>query len=195
MEFRLTQRHIVAFNFLLIAGIAYYAARSVDDFTLQNLQGMPLIPAAVSAKTSGGTENHPRAYYDQIVSRDIFNLTPQAPPKPVITTVDLHLKLLGTSLATSGKPFAIIEDQAGEQSLYTPGDDIPDAGRLVSVQKSQIIIQHEGQQVALEIPHDDLPAGVKSAPVTQSLTGRRKPIADSLGAAPARTQGRRAKQR
>ena len=52
MEFRLNQRHIVAFNFLLIAGIAYYAARSVDDMTLQNLQGAPLIPAAVSAKAA-----------------------------------------------------------------------------------------------------------------------------------------------
>jgi|SRR5208282_2503396 len=176
MEFRLTQRHIVAFNFLLIAGIAYFVARSVNDIFLQSLQGAPPIPALVSADTGGGTENHPRAYYDQIVSRDIFNLTPQAASEPVVTTVDLHLKLLGTSLATRDKPFAIIEDQAGEQSLYTLGDDIPAAGRLVSVQKSRIIIEHEGQQVALEFPSDDLPGGVESAPVTQSLTGRRKPM-------------------
>jgi len=174
MEFRLTQRHIVAFNFLLIAGIAYFAARSVNDVFLESLQGAPPIGAVVSATTSSGIENHPRAYYDQIVTRDVFNLTPQEAPKPVVTTVDLHLKLLGTALASKDKPFAIIEDQAGEQSLYTLGDDIPDAGRLVSVEKSRIIVQHGDQQVALEIPKDDLAGGVENAPVAQSLRGRRR---------------------
>src|SRR5208337_3532498 len=115
----------VAVNFLLIAGIAYFAARSVNDVFLESLQGAPPIGAVVSATTSSGIENHPRAYYDQIVTRDVFNLTPQEAPKPVVTTVDLHLKLLGTALASKDKPFAIIEDQAGEQSLYTLGDDIP----------------------------------------------------------------------
>ncbi|MGO9607458.1 MAG: type II secretion system protein GspC [Candidatus Binataceae bacterium] len=179
MEFRLNQRHIVAFNFLLIAGIAYFAARSVNDIFLQSLQGAPAVPAPVSADI-GGTQNYPRDYYNQIVSRDVFNLTPQEASEPVISTVDLHLKLLGTSLATRDRPFAIIEDQSGDQSLYTLGDDIPGAGRLVSVQKSRILIQHEGQQVALEIPSDDLPEGVQSAPVTQSLTGRRRPLAPGV---------------
>lgn len=175
MQFRLTQRHIVAINFLLIAIIAYFASRAVNDMILQSLLGAPAVPPAVSLRASGNM-SHPRAYYDQIAKRDVFNLVPQEVAPPVVTSIDLHIKLLGTSLATREKPFAIIEDQSGEQSLYTVGDDIPNAGRLVSVQKSRVIVLSGGQQVALDIPNDELPQGVESVGSNAPRTGIRKPL-------------------
>ena len=51
-----------------------------------------------------------RAYYDSIVKRDIFNETPQdTGPAPVVEA-DLNIKLIGTSLLSKSKPYAIIED-------------------------------------------------------------------------------------
>jgi type II secretion system protein C len=175
MQFRLTQRHIIAFNFLLIAGIAYFAARSVNDIIVQSLQGAPALPPAVSASAAAVTV-HPRSYYDQIAKRDVFNLVPQEVVQPVVTTVDLHIKLLGVSLATRERPFAIIEDQSGEQALYTVGDEIPNAGKLISVQKKRVLVLAGGQQVALDLPNDELPGGVESVKSAPSRVGNRKPL-------------------
>ncbi len=161
MEFRLSQRHIIAVNFLLIAGIAYFAARSANQVVALFVAAPPAAPPAISDRyrTAGGA--HPRPYYDTIVKRDIFNLVPQAAPvQPVETAVDLHLRLLGTSLATRQKPYAIIENQSGEQSLYQLDQDIPDAGRLITVEKSRVIIQHGAHQIALEIPETAMPAAL-----------------------------------
>ena len=163
MEFRLTQRHIVAINFLLIGGIAYLAALCVNGIALQSLIGAPPVPPPVSIKLDQVDKNRTRAYYETIVKRDVFNLTaPKAPP-PVVATIDLHMKLLGIALATRDKPYAIVEDQSGEQWVYTVGDEIPDAGRVLSVEKSRIVILHGDQQVTLDLPHDELPGGVGSA--------------------------------
>ena len=174
MQFRLTQRHIVAFNFLLIAAVAYFAARSANDLILQSLRGAPALPSVVAA--GGGSVSHSRDYYDRIAKRDVFNLVPEETPAPVITSVDLHIKLLGTSLATRERPFAIIEDQNGDQSLFTVGDEIPNAGKLLSVQKSRIIVLSGGHQVALDIPNESLPSGVQTIRSAPSQTGVRKPL-------------------
>ncbi len=166
MQFRLTQRHIVAVNFLLIAAIAYLAARAVTRFIAQDLAA---VPTAIQVPGSVQNEGiHPRAYYNVIVKRDVFNLVP-LPSDQIATAVDLHLKLLGTSNVTGIGPYAIIEDQRGEQSLYRLGDDIPDAGRLVEVQESRAIIQHGAHRVALEIPEDTMPGGVQGPPALRGL--------------------------
>jgi len=176
MELRLTQRHIIAANFLLIAGIAYFAARSVNDIISRGIASTPALPQSTSRAPRTVSGPHPRDYYESIVSRDIFNLVPQEKeaPEPVVTQIDLHIKLLGTSIATRDKPFAIIEDEGGEQQLYQLGEDIPNAGRLIQVEKDRVIIDHDSQQVALEIPQDDLPEGVEQAvPLPSKMTIRR----------------------
>jgi type II secretion system protein C len=126
--------------------------------------------------TGSGSMTHSRDYYDRIAKRDVFNLVPRETAAPVITSVDLHIKLLGTSLATRERPFAIIEDQNGDQSLYTVGDEIPNAGKLLSVQKSRIIVLSGGQQVALDIPNESMPSGVQTVRSAPSQTGIRKPL-------------------
>lgn len=170
MEFRLNQRHLVAINFLLIAAIAFFAARAVNQFIAQSMVTNP-VAATVGV---GHHDNvvHGRDFYDSIVKRDVFNLVPQAAPtEPALTAIDLHLKLLGTSTAEKQGPFAIVEDQQGDQSLYHVDDEIPDAGRLISIEKNRAIIEHGTQRVAIEIPKDDLPDGVE-APVRPSPVQR-----------------------
>lgn len=188
MEFRLNQRHLVAINFLLIAAIAFFAAHAVNQFIAQSMAINPA-PAMAGAERRDGAV-HGRDFYDGIVKRDVFNLVPQAaPPQPVLTAVDLHLKLLGTSTAVKQGPFAIVEDQHGEQLLYHVDDDIPDAGKLVSIEKNRVIIDHGTQRVALEIPRDDMPDGVaapaRPAPLMRSMgTMRLKGPAQSSGEMP-----------
>jgi len=159
MEFRFTQHHVTAINFLLIAGLAYFAAQCVNDIISRKMLSDNIAAPAAIAEPRLVTGLRPRAYYDSIVKRDVFNLVPQeaAAPPPVVVE-DLHLKLLGTSVLSKSKPYAIIEDQNGEQSLYQVGDDIPDAGTLVSVERTRAIIDHDGRRVALEMPVSELPA-------------------------------------
>jgi general secretion pathway protein C len=178
MEFRLSQRHIIAVNFLLIAGIAYFAARSANQIVALFVATPPAAPPAISDRYRSAGGAHPRNYYDTIVKRDIFNLVPQtAAIQHVDTAVDLHLRLLGTSLATRQKPYAIIENQSGEQSLYRLGQDIPGAGRLIKVEKNRVIVQHGAHQIALEIPETAMPAAL---PVRAGMIRPRFPIPPGL---------------
>ena len=157
MELRFNQRHVVALNILLIAGVVYFAARCVNDFVLRRMT-VDNAPVATSVAPKSFSGSKTRAYYDAIVKRDVFNLVPQeiSGPPPVVVE-DLHLKLLGTSLISKSKPYAIIEDQTGNQSLYQVGEDIPDAGRLVSVERTRAIIDRGGTRVAIEIPSATIP--------------------------------------
>src|SRR5271163_1387079 len=151
MELRFTQRHVIALNLLLIAGVVYFAVRCIDDIVLRRMSTDSAAPIeAATAPNSSGVQT--RIYYDTIVKRDVFNLAPQDNgPAPVVVE-DLHLKLLGTSLLSKSQPYAIVEDPAGNESLYQVGEDIPDAGKLVGVEVNRAIIDHGGQRVALEIP-------------------------------------------
>lgn len=162
MELRFTQRHVTALNFLLIAALAYFAALCVNDIVSRTItKAAPEGSASIATRITTGPRT--RAQYDAIVKRDIFNLTPQdSAPAPVVVE-DLHLKLLGTSHLSKSKPYAIIEDQNGNQSLYQVGEDIPDAGRLVSVETNRAIIDRgRGRRVAIDIPSTQIPAAEPS---------------------------------
>ena len=183
MQLRFSQIHVTILNFVLIAVLAIVSAMCVRDIIVRsvaNEQDAPTAPAARMASNGARA----RAYYDQIVKRDIFNETPQeSGPAPVVEE-DLHLKLIGTSLLSKSKPYAIIEDPAGNESLYQVGEDIPDAGKLVSVETSRAIIDRGGHRVAIEIPSSDLPEVPPSrlgSPV--GLGGIRGPLLRGLPAA------------
>jgi type II secretion system protein C len=158
MELRFNQHHVTALNFLLIAGLAYFAAQCVNDIVARKVSSDHISTSAVAAQPRLASGLRPRAYYESIVKRDVFNLVPQeaAPPPPVVVE-DLHLKLLGTSVLSKSKPYAVIEDQNGEQALYKVGDEIPDAGTLVSVERTRAIVDHDGRRVALEMPVSEMP--------------------------------------
>jgi len=153
-----SERYVVALNFLLIAGCAYFGARAVNDLVARRLIAIP--PAPHIAAVEHGPIQLTRADYDLIVQRDVFNEVkqpeappPAAPPQPAAP--DLHVKLVGTSHLSWTKPFAILEDNnTHDQAIYQLGDQIPDAGILVVVEKTRVTIDRNGTRVNLDIPTD-----------------------------------------
>jgi general secretion pathway protein C len=163
-----SERYVVALNFLLIAGCAYFAARALNDAVAQRLI---VIPPAPQARVSSRSGDLPRTAYDLIVQRDIFNAVkqqaapPPPPPPPAATAADLHLKLLGTAQSNWTRPFALFEDQnTHDQNFYQLHDQIPDAGELTAVEKTKVVIDHNGTPVTLEIPTDQTNTGSAPAP-------------------------------
>jgi type II secretory pathway component PulC len=158
MQLRFSQIHVTILNFVLVAALALVSAMTVRDVIVRRVANEPETTTggmALGHKGLTGVRN--RAYYDLIVKRDIFNEAPQeaAPAAPV--EENLNLKLIGTSLLSRSKPYAIIEDPTGNESLYQVGEEIPDAGKLVGVEVNRAIIERGGRQVAIEIPTSDMP--------------------------------------
>ncbi|HEY2663487.1 MAG TPA: type II secretion system protein N, partial [Candidatus Binataceae bacterium] len=156
-----SQRYVAALNFLLIGLIAYFAALTVNDVIARRLADsvspQPWSAGRVDLKPSAlGRES-----YSVIARRDIFNATKEAPavvPPPAVAQ-DLNIRLLGTSHLTQSRPFAVIENErTSQQSLYRLGDEIAGVGRLVAVEKTRIIVEHQGQRLAVEIPSEEMQA-------------------------------------
>lgn len=153
----ISEKYVVGLNLLIIAALVYFGARSANDVVAM-WRAAPVSSPAQAATTLRQTPRDlTRAAYDPIVERDVFNSVKEADSdqaEPVVAT-DLHLKLIGTSHLTLTEPFAIIEDQRNSrQNLYKPGNEIPDAGKLVTVEKNRVLIDHAGQIVALELPKE-----------------------------------------
>ena len=169
MEFNLSERHIMGLNALLVVILAYFATLSVKDVLALRAAAPP--PVAVrSTKIVDAPTNLPRSSYQTIVDRDIFNLVP--PPAPVAPLVveELHLTLIGISQTSKGQPYAIVQDPTGEQSVYRVGEVIPDAGKLLEVDKDHAVVEHGGQRVAIDLPNDK-PETDDSAPVAEANSG------------------------
>lgn len=177
LRFSFSERYLTALNLLLIAALAYFLALSVNDAIRGRLgAGAPLKLPALTRAAALSAPGRSRAYYDAIVRRDIFNLEP-APEAPAELATNLHIKLLGTSQLTLSRPFIIVLDQnTQKQSLYQLGDEIPDAGKLVSVYKDHAIILHQGRRIKLEMPSQPVPAA-EEAPAPNPL---RRPWGGSL---------------
>ena len=153
MTLRFSERYVMALNLLLIAILAYFLALSVNDIILGRVAGgAPAhLPSLIGAEPSAPV-TRPRAFYEAIAKRDIFNLVPVA-EAPAEVATNLHIKLVGTSSLTLSQPFIIVEDDNNhEQSLYRMSDEIPDAGKLVGVYKDHAIILHQGRRIKLEMP-------------------------------------------
>ena len=157
MQLRFSQIHVTILNFVLIAALAIVSAICLRDIIARSIVSDSDVPVSTSFEHRGMTGLRTRAYYDSIVKRDIFNETPQeASAPPPVVEADLNIKLIGTSLISKSKPYAIIEDPAGNESLYQVGEDIPDAGKLVSVETNRAIIDRGGHRVSIEIPTSDI---------------------------------------
>ncbi|MGO9059839.1 MAG: type II secretion system protein GspC [Candidatus Binataceae bacterium] len=169
MRLTFSERYVVALNFLLIAGCAYFAARAANDLVARHLIVIP--PPPLIAAAQHAPIQLSRADYDLVVQRDVFNEVkvveaPPPPPAPQATATDLHVKLVGTSHLSWTKPFAILEDNnTHDQAVYQLGDQIPDAGQLVAVERSRVTIDHNGTRINLDIPTDQPDTGMAQAPV------------------------------
>src|SRR5713226_2386793 len=106
MGLNLSERYIIALNFLLISAVAYFAGMLVTDIVSRQLSGGTMV-SAPREEAPIVSQNHPRSYYDAIVQRDIFNSVKAVEPvaQPVVASSDLRIKLLGTSQLTLSKPF------------------------------------------------------------------------------------------
>lgn len=156
MRIRLTDRYVTVLNFVLIAAFAYFAALSANDLIARRLTASPAEPTTGTAKRTV-TANLSRAAYSAIAERDVFNSVKQGRPPAVPVAANLHIKLLGTSQLTAAKPFAIVEDENNHrQELYRLGDEIPDAGTLVAVERKRVLIDHQGQVMSLEIAESSM---------------------------------------
>jgi type II secretory pathway component PulC len=155
MSNRLSERQIMALNYLLITILAYFAALAANDILVARSRSDGFVVHSVSRAVEPAP-SHSRSDYQAIVDRDIFNLTPVvvAAPPPVIE--DLHLTLIGVSRMSKGQPFAIIEDQRGVQAVYRVGETIPDSGKLIAVEKDRAVVEHDGQNVVIQLPKDEL---------------------------------------
>lgn len=160
MTLNIPERYLFAINVLLAAlVIPYFAARSVSQLIkLHYAGGTEEQPAAIAEPGGGaGSGARPRAIYNIIKQRDIFNLAPATEVAAPVEKEDLNIKLLGTSHLTGGaRDFAIIEDQSGIQQLYRLGEMIPGVGRLTEISKNRAIIEHNGRRIAIDIPRDSL---------------------------------------
>jgi general secretion pathway protein C len=169
MRPRLTENHIITLNFLLVAGIAFVLALAVNDFVRWRLAYLDRGPSLFGPRVvAHAPRAHSRADYQLIVQRDIFNAARQVRAPIVAAPVNLHIKLLGTSEMSRSRPYAVIEDETSrKQALYRLKDEIPAVGHLVQIEKNRIIIEHNGQNFAVEIPAN--PALVQSSTAAQSL--------------------------
>ena len=185
MQLRITHVHVIILNFILIGALSIVSGMTVIEIVKRSYGNQVEAPTPITARMSS-TGVQPRAYYDSIVKRDIFNETPQeSGPAPVVEE-DLNLKLIGTSLLSKSKPYAIIEDPTGNESLYQVGDDIPNAGKLVNVEKNRALIDRGGHRVAIEIPSSDLPQVPPSqlgAGIGAAMGAMRPPMLRGLPAA------------
>jgi len=182
MQLRFSQIHVTILNFVLIAVLAIVSAMCVRDIIVRNVSNEPDAPVSIGVRNQI-TGVRTRPYYDLIVKRDIFNETPQvSAPAPVVEE-DLHLKLIGTSMLSKSKPYAIIEDPTGNESLYQVGENIPDAGKLVSVEVNRAIIDRGGHRVAIEIPSSDMPEVPSSQLGVPGVPAFRGPLLRGLPAA------------
>jgi type II secretory pathway component PulC len=163
------QRYVtMILNPLLIGVAAIFLVLSANDLIKLHRAGnvvsaQPHPTRRISQPPSiSGTQ--PRSYYDVIVQRDIFNLTPATAASTVTTKEDLQIKLLGTSHVTDDKPFLIVEDSGGNELVYRLGDAIPNAGRIIEVWQDRAVILHDNHRVTISIPQDE--TGVPDAEPT-----------------------------
>ncbi|HVN29197.1 MAG TPA: type II secretion system protein N [Candidatus Binataceae bacterium] len=157
MELRLTERHIVALNFMLGALLAYFGVLAAGDVIALRRQGTEAAPIGRRARIAKVVaSDQSRASYQAIVERDLFNIAPPPAPPPAPVVEDLHLTLIGVSTASKGKPFAIVANERGEQSVFRVGEMIPDSGKLLEVDKDRAIVDHGGRRVILELPKEDM---------------------------------------
>ena len=163
----------MALNMLLVVVLAYFAALSVNDVLVLR-HGPAEAPVLNTRRTpiNDLSAGRSRAAYQAIVERDIFNLEPPPAPAPEVVVEDLHLTLIGVSQTTTGKPFAIVADATGQQSVYRVGEIIPSSGKLLEVGKDQAIIEHGGKHVVIALPKDDLSGGSASVASSEGTGSR-----------------------
>ena len=150
---------LIALNLLLLAMIAFFAARIVSTMVATRLAAPTARPAVTAPVASAPSAVEPESAYAVIAERDVFNAVKRegresrssAPTE--FKRTDLNLKLWGTALAHDpALSYAIIEDQAARrQNLYRVGDPVLEVATLSRVEWDRVILDRDGEEEVLEI--------------------------------------------
>ncbi len=151
---------LIALNLVLLAMIAFFAARIASGIVAARLAVAPVRTAAAAPPQVASAAVEPESAYAVIAERDVFNRVKGAGTErasgassETFKRTDLNLKLWGTALAHEpSQSFAIIEDQAARrQLLYRVGDTVLEVATLARVEWDRVILERDGAEEVLEI--------------------------------------------
>ena len=146
---------LVTLNLVLLAMIAYFAARITASSIVAGIERRPE-SAARTAAVPAVALVQPESAYAVIYERDAFNTVKRAPAERSTSDAkrtDLNVKLWGTAItANPTQSYAIIEDLAARrQALYRVGDSILDAATLARVEWNRVVLERNGDEEVLEL--------------------------------------------
>jgi general secretion pathway protein C len=163
---------LVALNLLLLAMIAFFAARIANAMIAARLATPPARAIAPALPPAAASAVEPETAYAVIAQRDVFNAVKHQGAEPGSEPVsykrsDLNVKLWGTALAHDpAQSFAIIEDQAARrQNLYRVGDSVLEIATLTRVEWDRVVLSRDGNEEVLELSSARASGGKDAAPV------------------------------
>jgi len=163
----LARRHLLAFEFALLALVTYLAALGVSEGIRLAVDDVQVAPAEQPAHAPEHAPA-PLADYAIIADRDIFNPARVAAARQTGT-----LRLWGVGFA-GREARAVIEDtEARRQDLYRVGDRVGGA-RVTAIDWDRVTLDGPGGEQILELatPPAEGPAADEPAPPTVAATDR-----------------------
>lgn len=167
---------LLSIRVLLLTGLAYFCALTVNTVIATKLALPPAIPHRQDTSSSRTPQTKPPlSSYAIVYTRDLFNST-KAPANregttPVAATSSANIRLLGTATGLQDRAFAIVENQTTRsQGLYREGDLVAPGLILVQVGWDRIIIEREGKRETLLLPKDAPAPPAGQSPVVPIVT-------------------------
>lgn len=152
---KLSPRHLVWVNVLLLTVVAYLAAAAVSKVVAARLTPPPVVRLKPPPPPIAKPPKRPLAAYAAISSRDIFNpakpveeVKVEAPPPPT----KLNLKLWGVSIHSQGHSHCVIEDlTTRKQDVYRIGDTVPGPAVVKQIEWERVVLDRGGFEEILEL--------------------------------------------
>jgi len=172
---KLSPRHLVWVNLVLLALVAYWGASTTSTAIAAKLTPPPDIRVSPPPPPLPKEPHRPATYYAAIHVRDIFNSTKpeeekpkEPPPKPT----ELKLKLWGVSVHADGASSrCIIEDlTTHKQDVYAMNETVPGNATVKQIEWDRVILDRGGQDEILDLATPQGGPAVKAAAVAASPT-------------------------
>ncbi len=176
---------VVVANILLLtvfAGLAVDLFYDGIDYHVQAFSAprQEAAPAMAAPDTARAPEPAALAFYQPIVTRNLFQIAGKAQEPPVVDpakdleVTELNIKLWGTVTGKTALKYAVIEapgaNQRREQHLYREGDRVETA-LIEKILDNKIILSNQGQRQVLRM--EKFLLGARRGPVRRAaVTGR-----------------------
>jgi len=152
---KISPRHLVWVNLVLLAMVAYWGAATVSTAVAAKLTLSPEVHLKPPPPPIAREPHRAASHYAAIHTRDIFNSTkpePEKPPEPPKPT-ELKLKLWGVAVhQDDGSSHCIIEDlTTHKQDLYGIGAKVPGDATVKSVEWDRVILDRNGRDEILDL--------------------------------------------